>query len=156
MTQRLWRSPPKRPYRPRDKAVTSAMMTAVRARDNEAEMRLRRELWRRGFRYRLYSSRLKGRPDLTFPRFRMVVFIDGDFWHGRGLIENGLKAFERTLRTRRRKWWVQKIARNIQRDREVTAKLADMGWRVVRLWESDVLRNLRRAADKVQTVSRRR
>lgn len=131
------------------------MMASVRARDNKAELELRRELWTRGFRYRLYNSRLEGRPDLSFARFRVVVFVDGDFWHGRGLIEDGSRAFARTLRTRRRKWWVQKIGRTVQRDREVTARLRTQGWQVIRLWESDVLRDVQRAADKIEKALRR-
>jgi DNA mismatch endonuclease (patch repair protein) len=154
VTRRLWRPAPTRPYHPRSKAVTSAMMAAVRGRGNRAELLLRRELWKRGLRYRLYDTHLEGRPDLTFRRARLVVFVDGDFWHGRGLIQDGPRAFAGTLRTRRRKWWLQKLSRNAERDRQVTSVLRSQGWRVLRLWESDVLRQLQRAADRVEAAVR--
>src|SRR5882672_2270965 len=140
MQTRPWRPPPTRPYKARPRGTTSAMMAAVRSRDNRAEVSLRRILWRMGRRYRLYSRGVPGRPDLTFSRFGVVVFVDGDFWHGRGIVEDGLAAFRRTLRTKRRDWWVTKIGGNVERDRYVTRMLRKMGWRVIRLWEADVLR----------------
>lgn len=145
-----WRPIPKRAYKPRDPQVTSAMMSAVRGRDNVAEVGLRRELWRRGFRYRLHERRFVGRPDICFISRRVLLFVDGDFWHGRGLVQDGVEAFIRTIRTRRRRWWLRKIARNVDRDREVTRLLRKQGWRVIRLWESEVLRDVRRAADRVE------
>jgi len=156
MAGRLWRPAPSRPYKARAKATTSAMMAAVRSRDNKAEVSLRRILWRKGYRYRLYDHRLPGKPDLTFSRFCIVVFVDGDFWHGRGIVEDGLTAFRRTLRTKRQDWWVAKIKGNVDRDRHVTRTLRVMGWRVIRFWETDVLRDPSRAARTVDTVLRSR
>ena len=150
MAKKLWRPPPKREYKPRDPEVTSAMMAAVRHRENKAEVALRRELWRRGLRYRLYSDKLVGKPDLVFVSARAVVFVDGDFWHGRAIRENGVSAFRATLRTDKRDWWVDKLSRNAERDQRVNAELRRSGWRVLRLWESDVKANLSRVADKVE------
>jgi DNA mismatch endonuclease (patch repair protein) len=149
MSRRLWRPPPSRPYRARAPQVTSRMMGAVRWRDNAAERLLRQELWRRGHRYRLHVGDLPGRPDITFRQARVCVFVDGDFWHGRAIVEDGIAAFKRTLRTRRRDWWVAKIATNLRRDRDVSRTLQRDGWRVVRLWESEILRDAGRAADSV-------
>ncbi len=130
------------------------MMAAVRSRDNRAEVSLRHILWQMGRRYRLYNRALLGRPDMTFSKFGVVVFVDGDFWHGRGILDDGLVAFRRTLRTSRRDWWVAKIKGNVERDRYVTRTLRQMGWKVVRFWETDVLRDPRRAARTVDTVLR--
>jgi DNA mismatch endonuclease (patch repair protein) len=135
----VWRPSPKKPYRERDPIVTSRMMSAVRRSGNRAEVLLRKELWAMGLRYRLYRADLIGRPDIVISSRQSVVFVDGDFWHGRGIIDNGVKAFRATLRTPNREWWIEKISRTIQRDREVTTVLENSGWRVIRVWESSVL-----------------
>lgn len=128
------------------------MMSAVRSRENAAEVALRKVLWRRGFRYRLYTRMLLGRPDIVFPSAKVAVFVDGDFWHGRALVENGEGAFRATLRTSRREWWIAKLKRNVARDEEVTSRLRSQGWRVVRLWESSIKANPDRAADRVESA----
>src|SRR5687768_948190 len=100
-----WRPAPKKNYKPRDVATTSAMMAAVRSRDNAAELMLRRELWRRGFRYRKQSRLLIGRPDIVFPKYRTVIFVDGDYWHGRALREGGEAQLRLVIRGERFDWW---------------------------------------------------
>lgn len=124
-------------------------MAAVRSKENKAEVVLRRELWRLGFRYRLYRAALPGRPDLVFVSAHAVVFVDGDFWHGRPIREDGERAFRKTMRTERRDWWVAKLKRNIIRDNEVNAALRSMGWLAIRVWESEVKRNPTLVANKV-------
>jgi DNA mismatch endonuclease (patch repair protein) len=141
VTRGPWRPPPSRPYRSRSRDATSAIMAAVRSRDSKAEVALRRILWRMGHRYRLHDRKLCGTPDLVFVRARVVVFVDGDYWHGRGILADGLAAFRRTLRTERRDWWVTKISGNVERDRKVTAALESLGWMVLRLWESEILKD---------------
>lgn len=123
---------------PRDPAVTSRMMAAVRNKDSRAELMLRRELHRRGLRYRLHAKSVPGRPDLVFPRRRLAVFVDGDFWHGNAWRLRGLERLEDLFPTRT-EWWSAKIRRNMERDQEVTAALLGLGWRVLRFWESDIL-----------------
>lgn len=113
-------------------------MATVRNKNSKAELSLRKALWRLGLRYRLHDSNLPGRPDITFAAAKVAVFVDGDFWHGRMLIEDGVEAFRATLRTSKRDWWVEKIRRNVQRDRRVDGLLADAGWRICRVWESDI------------------
>jgi len=121
-----------------------------RSRDTKAEMTLRKELWRRGLRYRLHASDLPGKPDLVFRRARVAVFCDGDFWHGRG------------WRRRRQKlaggsnaaYWTAKIASNVSRDRRNTRLLRTAGWTVLRLWETDVLRDVEMIAARVASVVR--
>lgn len=139
----------RRPYRPRDPKLTSAIMAAVRGKNNRAEVALRKELWRRGLRYRLYDKRLPGCPDIVFRSARVAVFVDGDYWHGRAFIENGLAGLRRVFRTERRAYWIAKIKRNVERDRRTSADLLDLGWRVVRVWESGVLKDVVAMADRV-------
>ncbi len=116
------------------------MMAAVRNKDSKAELALRRELHRRGVRYRLHARDVPGCPDLVIRRYRLAVFVDGDFWHGNAWRLRGLARLEDQFPTRT-EFWTKKIRRNIERDREVTAALEDAGWTVVRVWESEVLRD---------------
>lgn len=136
---------------PRDREVTSRMMAAVRGKDSKAELALRRALYARGLRYRLHARDVTGRPDLVIRSRRLAVFVDGDFWHGNEHLRRGLPSLADLFPTRT-EWWVAKIERNMQRDREVDKALTAQGWTVVRIWESDVLQNPEQAADKVLTA----
>jgi len=140
--------------RRRDSAVTSRMMAAVKNKDSKAELVLRAALWRRGLRYRKHAN-LIGRPDLVFGPARTAVFVDGDFWHGNAWRLRGLPNLAAQFPHRRR-WWVAKIQRNIERDAEVTAALRRQGWKVLRFWESQVLKAPQRVAARVATVVRAR
>jgi DNA mismatch endonuclease (patch repair protein) len=151
----LWRPSPRRVYKPRKRTTTSRMMAAVRSKNNTGERLLRLKLWSLGYRYRLYRRILFGNPDLTLLRLHTVVFVDGDFWHGRGILDNGVDAFRQTLRTSRREWWVRKINDTIRRDIQVTETLRAEGWCVIRVWESDVLRDLDGTVRRVRAVLQR-
>lgn len=132
-------------------------MSAVRSKHSKAEVSLRKELWRRGYRYRLHVAGLQGRPDLVFASAKTVVFVDGDYWHGRALREDGEPAFRATLRTARQDWWVNKLQKNVQRDTAVSLELKTLGWRVIRVWESEVKTDLVRVADRIsRTLADRR
>jgi len=133
--------------------VTSRIMSAVKNKDSEAELKLRRALHARGLRYRVHLGKLVGRPDIVFLGPRVVVFVDGDFWHGNAWRLRGMSSFEEQFRFRSRpEWWEAKIRRNMERDREVNEHLVAEGWRVIRLWESDVLRNLGDCVERVVSV----
>jgi DNA mismatch endonuclease, patch repair protein len=132
----------------RDPAVTSRMMAAVRDKNSKAEQVLRRELHARGVRYRLHATHVTGRPDLVIRRYKLAVFVDGDFWHGNAWRLRSLERFEDQFPTNT-EFWVSKIRRNMARDEEVTQRLQDDGWRVVRIWESEVLRDPPSAAERV-------
>jgi DNA mismatch endonuclease (patch repair protein) len=102
---------------------------------------LRKGLWHLGYRYRLYDAKLPGRPDIVFSKYRTAIFVDGDFWHGRILIDHGPEALKASFKTERREFWIAKIMKNISRDRRNDADLAALGYRVIRVWERDILRN---------------
>lgn len=138
----------------RDPAVTSRMMSAVRGKDSKAEIALRKELHRRGLRYRLHAPDVFGKPDLVVRSRKVAVFVDGDFWHGNAHRLRGLDRLEDLFPTNR-EWWMKKLNRNIERDREVSATLRSEGWQVIRIWESDVLSNPTHAADTVEGVMRK-
>jgi DNA mismatch endonuclease, patch repair protein len=138
----------------RDPDVTSRIMAAVKGRDTVPEILLRSELHRRGLRYRL-RSKLPGKPDLVFSRARVAVFVDGDMWHGHGWRERGFSSMEEQFANHRNPdFWVAKIRRNVARDQEVGRQLKALGWTVVRVLESEVRRDVRSAADRVQIVVR--
>ncbi|HEX8619035.1 MAG TPA: very short patch repair endonuclease [Thermoanaerobaculia bacterium] len=117
-----------------------------RSRDTKAEVLLRKELWRRGLRYRLHASDLPGKPDIVFRRARVVVFCDGDFWHGR----DWRTRREKLARGTNAPYWTAKIAANVARDRRNTRLLRAAGWRVIRLWETTILRDPLRAAERIE------
>lgn len=129
-------------------------MAAVRGKDSRAELLLRRELHRRGIRYRLHAKDVTGKPDIVIRSRKLAVFVDGDFWHGNAHRLRGLDKMEDMFPTKT-DWWVAKIRRNVERDREVTEALRADGWRVVRVWESEVLPDPAGAADAVVAALKR-
>ncbi len=102
--------------------------------DTQHEIMLRSQLWRLGLRFRKNARTLPGKPDIVFSSARVVVFCDGDFWHGRNWKTLKSKLGQGT----NAKYWSAKIASNIERDKRNTALLRKTGWRVVRLWETDI------------------
>jgi len=139
----------------RDPKVTSRIMSAVRSRDTEPEIWLRQALFRRGLRFRIHYRKLPGRPDIAFPRDRVAVFVDGDFWHGGGWKERGFRSMEDQFR-RNANFWISKIRSNVERDHVVNAALTAAGWTVIRLWESTVRSSVNSCATRVQTVIARK
>lgn len=133
-------------------------MAAVRSKDTEPERLLRSALFGRGLRFRLHVRKLPGRPDIVFPRARIVVFVDGDFWHGAGWRERGFESMESQFSGQRRsEFWIAKIRSNIERDRRVNEMLAELGWQVIRLRESEVRASLDKCVTRVaRAVSRAR
>lgn len=124
----------------------SERMSTFPRRDTTPELELRRELWRRGLRYRVdrpLDGKRRRRADLTFVGPRVVVFVDGCFWHG--CPEHG------TSPKANAEWWSEKLARNVARDADTDEFLTAQGWTVLRFWEhEDVLA----AADQVERVVR--
>jgi DNA mismatch endonuclease (patch repair protein) len=133
--------------RPASEAASRAKR-ATRKRNTRPELILRRALWAVGVRYRTHLAGLPGSPDIVIRQVRVVVFCDGDFWHGRDWPT--LRA--KLLRRHNSDYWIAKIARNRERDREQTEHLAREGWLVLRLWESDILRDPAAAAATIKTA----
>ena len=136
---------------PRDTEVTSRIMSQVRSKDTRPEMMVRRGLWALGYRYRLHRKGLPGKPDIVFPGAKLAVFIDGDFWHGNAWRVRELNSLADLFPTNT-DWWVEKIERNMQRDTEVTEALEDMGWTVLRVWESDILSHPEGVIDRIRRL----
>jgi len=124
----------------RDRTTVARIMSAVRSRNSAPELALRSQLWRRGIRFRVHRRDLPGTPDIAIARQRIAIFVDGDFWHGHQWVTRGLPSLASAFPTNR-EYWVTKIGRNQERDRHADARLAALGWRSVRIWESDIRAN---------------
>lgn len=110
------------------KAVRSKNMAAIKGTNTRPEMLVRRALHKEGFRYRLHVATLPGKPDLVFPRYKAVVFVQGCFWHQH---QCTMFHWPKT----RTEWWKQKISANRAHDEAVQDKLRELGWRVLLVWE---------------------
>jgi DNA mismatch endonuclease (patch repair protein) len=134
----------------RERARRSANMAAIHSKNTKPEMIVRRGLWSRGFRYRLNHKRLPGHPDLVLRKYRTCIFVNGCFWHGhgvalpqmddvRGQMEDGIENSECCkIPKTNREFWVAKIRRNKERDKEEQKKLAAMGWHCITVWECEL------------------
>lgn len=112
-------------------------MQHIRATDTKPEIMLRKALWHRGIRYRKNYPGLPGTPDIVITRFRIVVFVDGDFWHARGHQDHPGEQVKSN-----ENYWRQRLSRNVEHDREVNDALTEMGWLVLRFWETDIKHDL--------------
>ena len=129
----------------RKQAITrSENMRRIRSKDTSIEIALRKELWRRGLRYRKNAKDVFGKPDIVFKGKKLAVFADSEFWHGKYMMEG--KYIPKT----NTEFWIHKITRNIERDKEVTDFLEKNGWTVLRFWESDIRKQLQKCADIVE------
>ena len=121
--------------------MTHKIMSSIPSKNTEPELILRKALWKDNLRYRVNYKKLPGKPDIVFTKRRVVVFCDGDFWHGHNWAIRGLSSLDEEL-AGYSDFWRTKILRNIERDAEVNQRLKEQGWTVVRLWESDIRANL--------------
>lgn len=108
-------------------------MSRIKGRDTKPEIALRKELWRRGLRYRLNVKSLPGKPDIVFVRAKIAIFVDGDFWHGKKLSPERLKKMS--------PYWQKKIIGNMERDLRVNKQLDMMGYSVFRFSEKDIFKD---------------
>ncbi len=133
-----------------------ANMAAIKSKDTKPEMIVRRGLWKRGFRYRLNHKRLPGHPDLVLRKYRTCIFVNGCFWHGHKLTESMVPGSWTSQATKsitesmvqnsecckipktNREFWVAKIRRNKERDKEEQRRLAEMGWHCITVWECEL------------------
>lgn len=126
------------------KEQISFNMRQVKNKDSEIEITLRKELWRRGLRYRKNVKTITGKPDIVFKGKKVAVFCDSEFWHGYDWEHRNLEIKSR------REFWVPKIERNMKRDREVSEKLEADGWIVLRFWGRQIKKNTAGCADIIE------
>jgi DNA mismatch endonuclease (patch repair protein) len=121
----------------------SHIMSCIRSKETQPEIKLRKELWAMGLRgYRKYPD-LPGKPDLLFPRKKIVIFVDGCFWHGCPTHYSEPK--------NNTEYWSDKRERNAQRDKAVDKELQSRGYTVLRFWEHDVVDNIPEVVEEVES-----
>lgn len=119
-------------------------MQAIKSKDTSIELLLRKRLWNEGIRYRKNYNRVCGKPDIAITKYKIAVFCDSEFWHG--------KDFEKSVERigTNSDYWQLKIKRNIERDISVTNALAEAGWTVLRFWGKDIVENADDCINKIK------
>ncbi|KRB54518.1 very short patch repair endonuclease [Flavobacterium sp. Root186] len=114
----------------------SKLMSAIRSTNTKDEVRLAKALWALGYRYRRNNKTVFGKPDFTFKKIKLAIFVDGEFFHGKNwdIDKNRIKT--------NNEFWIKKIERNIQRDIEVNTYLESQNWKILRFWSNDIKKNL--------------
>lgn len=120
----------------------SKTMAKIRGSNSKPELLLRKALWKANVRFRVHRKDLVGKPDLVIDKYRLAIFIDGDFWHGYQWQQRKPKSNQQ--------FWIPKIERNMQRDQFVNKSLLEMGYVVMRFWEHDVKSNLAACVNQIQ------
>lgn len=111
-------------------------MQSVRASGSKIETTLAKALFAQGLRYRKNDRTVFGKPDLTFKKYKLAIFVDGEFWHGK---DWDVRKYDHKSN---RAFWISKIERNMMRDNEVNVRLAAEGWKVLRFWGNEITNNL--------------
>lgn len=127
-----------------DRVTRSRMMAGIKGKDTKPELIVRRYLHRAGLRYRLHAK-LPGKPDLVFPKYRVVVFVHGCFWHRHEGCQYA------TTPANNAAFWQSKFQGNVRRDRRVQAELSELGWRVLIVWSCELSkRHLQALASEIK------
>lgn len=121
----------------------SKLMSKIKGVDTKPELKLKKALWRLGYRYRKNVKQLPGKPDIVYKKYKLAVFVDGEFWHGYEWEDK-----RRKIKSNR-EFWIPKIERNIQRDQFNNQLLVDSGWTVIRFWENEIKMNLEHCLNRI-------
>jgi len=119
-----------------DQEKRSFIMSHIRGKNTSIEVVLRKRLWELGIRYCVNYKKVPGCPDIAIVRFKIAVFCDGEFWHGKDWDKKKAKLKGNA------EYWIKKIERNMERDAAYNAQLKEMGWAVIRFWGDDIRKNL--------------
>lgn len=119
-------------------------MQSVKSKGSKIERMLGKELWKRGYRYRKNNNKVYGKPDFTFKKWKIAIFCDGEFWHGKDW--DTRKKEHKTNKD----FWHQKIERNIERDKEVNKKLKNEGWTVLRFLGKQIKSDLEKCVNEIE------
>jgi DNA mismatch endonuclease (patch repair protein) len=119
-------------------------MQAIKSTATKGEVRLAKALWKLGRRYRKNNKKVFGRPDLTFAKYKIAIFVDSEFFHGKDWETQQLRIKSN------QEYWIPKIERNIQRDEEVNAFLISENWTILRFWSKEIEKNLEVCLAKIE------
>ncbi len=109
-------------------------MQHIKSKDTQIEVLLRKALWKKGYRFRKNYNKLPGKPDIVLPKYKIAVFCDSEFFHGKDW--NTLKL--KLKNSNNADYWIRKISRNRERDDEINKRLSFEGWTVIRFWGNDI------------------
>lgn len=113
----------------------SKNMRAIKASGTKPELLMAKALWAKGYRYCKNNKSVFGKPDFTFKKFKVAIFVDSEFFHGKDF-------FTKKKPATNTEFWEKKILRNMERDQQVNEKLTDEGWKIMRFWSREVITNL--------------
>lgn len=128
----------------------SELMSKIRSNNTKPELILRSGLWGKGIRFSRKCSKLPGKPDIVLDKYKTAVFIDGEFWHGYRWQQKKKK-----IKSNRR-YWIPKIERNIARDKKYNKELKKAGWRVVRFWQKQIIKDLPKCLKKIKEITKKK
>lgn len=123
-------------------------MQHIKSKDTTIEVALRKALWEKGYRYRKNYKRLPGKPDIVLTKYKIAVFCDSEFFHGKDWEIKRPKL----LNSKDSKYWISKIERNMERDRENEQRLLFLGWTVIRFWGKEILKNTHECVRVIEEV----
>ena len=119
-------------------------MSRIKGKNSKPELILSKALWSKNIRFRLHDKSLPGRPDIVIKKYKLAIFVDGEFWHGFDWKTNRERIKSNRL------FWIAKIVRNMQKDKRVNRALRDMGYTVFRFWSQDVLKKLPTVLNQIE------
>ena len=123
-------------------------MKNIKSKDTRIEVKLRKALWHRGYRYRKNYDKLPGKPDIVLTKYKIAIFCDGEFFHGKDWQAQKC----RLQKSNNSEYWIKKISRNIERDNEVDRQLLFMGWNIIRFWGKDILKDTERCIKEIEEL----
>lgn len=127
------------------KCITrSENMRRIKSQDTSIEIKLRKALWHKGYRYQKNCKDIFGKPDICFRGKKLAIFCDSEFWHGKYLMD------KKYIPATNSSYWIAKIERNIERDKEVNVFLVEEGWTVLRFWQKDIEKNLEICIESIE------
>lgn len=121
----------------------SKTMRAIKGKNTSIEIKLRKALFGLGLRYRINYKKLPGSPDIVLPKYKITIFCDSEFWHGKNLSK------KRSTIKNNKEYWINKIESNIKRDNKNNNELKSRGWNVLRFWETEINHNLNKVIEEI-------
>ncbi|NGM60479.1 very short patch repair endonuclease [Sphingobacterium sp. SGG-5] len=122
----------------------SRLMASIKGKHSKPEIILRKALWAKNIRFRLHDKSLPGRPDIVIKKYKLAIFVDGEFWHG-----FDWKTRREQIKSNRL-FWIPKIERNMQKDERTNKALREMGYTIFRFWSLDILKNLPKVVNQIE------
>lgn len=116
-----------------DKKKRSEVMSKIRSKNTKPEIALRKALFARGYRYRTNYQKLPGKPDIVLPKYKTAIFVHGCFWHG-----HDIACIDSHIPKTNTSFWIEKIAKNKERDKNNTNQILSMGWKVIAIWDCEI------------------